>query len=151
MLNTIPKILTGDILKCLCDMGHGDTLVIADANFPGEKTAGNTSYGSLLRCPGIGASEFFEAISELFPLDFDYTQNPACVMDLTASDKAKNMPLPEIWGEFDRTLKGLRSDAGLGLLERGEFYRAAQNAYAVIQTGEERIYGNLILVKGCVL
>ncbi len=31
------------------------------------------------------------------------------------------------------------------------FYERAKKAYAVIQTGEERQYGNLILVKGVVL
>ncbi len=151
MLNNIPKILTGDLLKCLCDMGHGDVLIIADANFPGEKTAQRTAFGSLIRCPGSSASEIFSAISGLFPLDFDYTLRPACVMDLTPSDKEKGMGTPEVWNEFSEILKSVRPDSELGLLERNEFYKAAENAYAVIQTGEERIYGNLLLVKGCVL
>ncbi|MBR4748264.1 MAG: RbsD/FucU family protein [Abditibacteriota bacterium] len=151
MLNNIPKILTGDMLKCLSDMGHGDTLIIADANFPGERIARSTATGVLIRSQGCGASDLFEAISGLLPLDFDYTAYPACVMDLTPSDREKGMADPEIWAEFTATLKGLRPDAGLGLVERQEFYRRAEKAYAVIQTGEERIYGNLLLVKGCVL
>ncbi|MBR5977985.1 MAG: fucose isomerase, partial [Verrucomicrobia bacterium] len=39
MLNKISKLLTGDMLKVLCDMGHGDVLILADANFPGESIA----------------------------------------------------------------------------------------------------------------
>ena len=39
MLKGIDKLLTGDLLKVLCDMGHGDELVIADADFPAETCA----------------------------------------------------------------------------------------------------------------
>lgn len=39
MLKNVDKLLTGDLLKILCDMGHGDELVIADANFPSHSIA----------------------------------------------------------------------------------------------------------------
>ena len=48
MLKNVDKLLTGDLLKILCDMGHGDELVIADANFPAETCAQR-----LIRLPGI--------------------------------------------------------------------------------------------------
>ena len=51
MLNNISKILTGDMLKALCDMGHGDVLIISDANFPGDTVAQR-----LIRCPGVDVS-----------------------------------------------------------------------------------------------
>ena len=34
MLKQIPAILSPELLKVLCEMGHGDTIVLADANFP---------------------------------------------------------------------------------------------------------------------
>ena len=34
MLKNIPKILSPQLLKVLCEMGHGDELVIADGTFP---------------------------------------------------------------------------------------------------------------------
>lgn len=80
MLKNIDKLLTGDLLKALCDMGHGDTLVIADANFPGETVA-----KKLIRVPGIDAVRMAEAVMSVFPLD-TYTAEPACVMELTDSD-----------------------------------------------------------------
>lgn len=83
-------------------------------------------------------------VLSLFPLD-TYTDSPAAIMDLTESDKAKNMPVPAIWEEY-RELCG-----PLYKMERFAFYERARNAYAVIQTGEERQYGNLILVKGVVV
>ena len=151
MLNGISKLLTGDILKVLSDMGHGDVLIIADANFPGETIAKETAYGKLIRVPGISGSEIYEALAPLFPLDVAYTEHPACVMELTDGDKAKGMPEPVIWEAFTKTLKKDYPDAELGRIERFEFYEKAKKAYAIIETGEERQYGNLMLVKGCVL
>ncbi len=139
MLKGISKNLTGDLLKILCDMGHGDEIVIADANFPAE-TLGKR----LVRMPGLDGGEVLDAIMPLFPLD-TYSEKPAYVMELTDSDKAKGMPEPEVWQVY-RDATGVE----LGTIERFAFYERAKKAYAVIQTGEERLYGNLLLVKGVV-
>lgn len=140
MLKGIDKLLTGDILKILCDMGHGNELVIADANFPAEECAKR-----LIRIPGIDGVRAAEAIMTVFPLD-TYVDDPAIVMALTESDVKKGMPTPVIWDAY-------RDAVGCPLaeLERFAFYERAKKAYAVIQTGEERQYGNLILVKGVVV
>ena len=140
MLKGIDKLLTGEMLKALCDMGHGDELVIADANFPAETVAKR-----LIRVPGVDGVRVAEAVLSVFPLD-TYVDNPACVMDLTDGDKAKGMPEPVIWRDYARV-----TGEELGLIERFEFYERAKNAYLVIQTGEERQYGNLLLTKGVVL
>ena len=143
MLKGIDKILTGDLLKVLCDMGHGDELVIADANFPASSLATR-----LISLPGIDGVRAARAILTVFPLD-TYS-SPAFVMDLTDSDKAKGMQLPRMWNEYEDLVKRNGGD-GLGKIERFEFYEKAKKAYAVVATGEERQYGNLILVKGVVL
>ncbi len=140
MLQGISKLLTGDLLKVLCDMGHGDEIVIADANFPAETVARR-----LIRMPGVDGSQVLEAILPLFPLD-TYVDSPALVMDLTEGDKAKGMPEPAVWQVYRDATGG-----ELGLIERFDFYERTRRAYAVIQTGEERQYGNLLLVKGVVL
>lgn len=146
MLLKISKLLTGDMLKVLCDMGHGDELVIADANFPAESVAKR-----LIRVPGVDGVSIARAVLELFPVD-TYTDQPAAVMALTESDRQAGMPVPRIWGEYEQVL---RQAAGrtveLAQIDRFGFYERSRNAYAVIQTGEERQYGNLILVKGVVL
>ena len=151
MLKNVPKLLTGDILKVLCDMGHDDVLIIADANFPGESISKYTSYGKLIRLPGKSSVEIYEAVNDLFPADFGYTEFPVCVMALTDGDKAKGMPEPEIWEEFRKIMHKDAPGAALGEIERFEFYERAKKAYAVIQSGEERQYGNLLIVKGCVV
>lgn len=76
MLRGIPKILSGDLLKTIRDMGHGDTLVIADANFP--------SYGCgkrVVSALGNNAVEILEAILKLMPLD-QYVDDPVSLMPL---------------------------------------------------------------------
>ena len=151
MLNNIPKILPGEVLKVLCDMGHGDVLILADANFPGNTIAKETTYGKLINLPGNDVSEILDAIVSLFPLDTAYTEFPACVMELTDSDKAKGMPEPEAWSSYRSILQKEYPDITLGGIERFEFYEKAKKAYCVIETGEDRVYGNLLLVKGCVL
>ena len=138
MLKGINKILTGDLLKILCDMGHGDELVIADANFPAEACARR-----LVRLPGINGVQAIKAILSVFPLD-TYTKEPAIVMALAESDVKKGMHHPAIWSDYQNAVGHLNE------LERFEFYDRAKKAYAVIQTGEERQYGNLILVKGVI-
>ena len=151
MLNGISKLLTGDMLKALCDMGHGDVLVIADANFPGERLAAETTFGRLIRCPGTDVAQVFAAICGLFPLDTAYTEHPASVMELTDGDKARNIPQPEAWADYEKILRNIYPEQRLGRMERFQFYERTRQAYAIIQTGEERQYGNLMLVKGCVL
>ena len=37
MLKQIPKILSPELVKYLMEMGHGDELVLADANFPAHR------------------------------------------------------------------------------------------------------------------
>ncbi len=145
MLDTISKLLTGDILKILCDMGHGDTIVLADANFPGETCAKR-----LVRVPGVTATQILEAMTPLFPLDVAYTEFPAAVMDLTDADKQRGLSEPAAWADYTRVIRARYPGLTLGKIERFAFYDRARDAYAVIQTGEGRIYGNIILTKGCV-
>ena len=87
MLKGIDKKLTGDLLKILCDMGHGDEIVIADANFPAETCAKR-----LIRMPGLDGVAVAEAVLSVFPMD-TYS-NPAALMDLTDGDKKKGMHGP---------------------------------------------------------
>ena len=148
MLNNISKLLTGDLLKVLCDMGHSDTIVLADGNFPAEAYAKDTVVGRVIHCPGVSANALLEAILPLFPLDVEYTDEPVIVMDLTDGDKERGVPTPSVWADFEQTVATEYVGIKLGKLGRQEFYDAAKRAYAIIQTGEEQQYGNLLLAKG---
>lgn len=66
MLKNISPIISPMLLKVLCEMGHGDEIVIADGGFPAESIGKNNM---VIRADGIGAAELLEAILPLFPLD----------------------------------------------------------------------------------
>jgi len=141
MLRDVPPILSSDLLWTLRAMGHGDEIVIADANFPG------TALGARChRLDGIGATEALDAILTVLPLDV-YVPAPATVMQVVGDPDA----VPDIVAEFGRIVDA-RADnpAPIGTLERFAFYERARGAFAVVQTGEVRLYGNIILKKGVI-
>ncbi len=139
MLKNVPKIVSPQLLKILCEMGHGDEIVIADGNFPSE-----TNGKRVVRADGLGGVEMLSAILELIPLDTYATEN-FMLMQTTQGD-----PTPEIWAEYIDVANSKDDNVRLKKLERFEFYDRAKNAYAVIATGEERIYANIILKKGVI-
>ena len=60
MLKGLPKLLSPALLKILCEMGHGDEIVIADGNFPAE------NYGKrVVRADGCGGVEMLDAVLRL--------------------------------------------------------------------------------------
>ncbi|EPX75712.1 RbsD/FucU family protein [Salipiger mucosus] len=136
MLKTIDPILTGDLLAILRDMGHGDEIVLTDANFPAATVAQR-----LVRLPGIAADRAAEAILSLLPLD-DFVDAPAAAM---ASPDGR----PEIYDDFDQVLEtAAGAPVQVEEIDRFAFYDRACQAYAVVATGERRLYANLILKKG---
>lgn len=142
MLRHINPLLSPDLLHCLRAMGHGDEIVIADANFPAE------SLGiPCLRLDGISATQTAEAILEVLPLDQFQTDR---VFSMAQVDHPAQTP--EIVVAFQALVDRLADHpAQICALERFDFYARAKQAYAVIQTGETRLYGNLILAKGVIM
>jgi L-fucose mutarotase len=144
MLKGIPKILSPELLKILCEMGHSDTLVLADGNFPSESIGKNAK---VVRCDGHGIPALLEAILKLFPLD-SYVEHPVHLMEVMPGDPVKT----PIWDTYKAIIaaQDARGSACIGTYERFAFYEKAKEAYCVIATGETALYGNLILQKGVV-
>lgn len=140
MLKNISPVLSPELLKILMEMGHGDTIVIGDGNFPAASNAKR-----LVRLDGHGVPEILSAILDLMPLD-TYVENPVSLMD--NGDPANR---PEIWVKYEEIVKQKEGDKGFGLVERFKFYEDARNAYCVVATGETAIYANIILQKGVVI
>lgn len=139
MLKGISKIISPELLKILCEMGHGDEIVIADGNFPSE------NYGKrVVRADGIGGVKMLSAVLSLIPLDTYATEN-FLLMQTTQGD-----PTPTIWAEYFSIANEKDDNVRVGELERFAFYQRAKNAYAVIATGEGAIYANIILKKGVI-
>ena len=142
MLKGVPKIINPELLKILCEMGHGDEIVFSDGNFPG------TSIGKkCVRCDGHGAAEVMRAVVALFPLD-DFVKAPMAVMEVPNGMFVGNKA--PIWAKFREAADTDMPAAKFDMMEHDAFIARARNAYAVVQTGETALYGNIIIRKGVV-
>lgn len=144
MLKNIPKILSPELLKVLCEMGHGDRLVISDGNFPAESMGKNAI---VIRMDGHGVPELLDAILQLFPLD-TYVEKPVGLMEVVPGDTVET----PIWNTYFDTVQKYddRGEQAVQYIERFAFYEEAKKAYAIIATGESALYANILLQKGVV-
>ena len=144
MLKGIPPILSPQLLKVLCEMGHGDRIVIADGNFSAESAGKNCI---VVRCDGHGVPELLDAILSLFPLD-TYTDKPVTLMAVLPGDNAET-PIWDVYKDIIAKYDDRGSEA-VGTLSRSDFYDEAREAYCIIATGEKAIYANIMLQKGVI-
>ena len=147
MLKNIPPILSPELLKVLCEMGHGDRICIGDGNFPGASMA-KPNNCVFVRADGHGVPELLDAILQVIPLD-EYVEHPALIMQVADKDKGLEVP---IWDTYKQIVSkhDSRGAAAFGSVERFAFYEEARNAYCILQSGETAIYANIILQKGVV-
>ncbi len=145
MLKGIPKILSPELLKVLCEMGHGDRLVIGDGNFPAESMGKNAI---VIRCDGHNVPELLDAILQVFPLDV-YVEKPVSLMAVVPGDPVET----PIWDAYKNIIAkhDARGAATVQNIERFAFYDQARTAYAIIATGESALYANVMLQKGVVV
>ncbi len=148
MLKGIPKILSPELLKTLCEMGHSDVLVIGDGNYPIPSVKGENTV--VIRMDGHGVSEVLDAILEVFPLD-PYVEHPVNLMELMPQDQGK-IKTP-IWEEYKEIVArhDERGADAIGQIERFAFYEETKkHAYCLIATSESAVYANVMLQKGIV-
>ena len=141
MLKGISPLLSPELLKVLCEMGHGDEIVLADSNFPG------VSIGKrLVRADGLPIQTLLEAILPLFVLD--RYADPLLMMQVVAGGKLD----PAVEADYMQVVRRYQPDAAAPVrIERHAFYERARDAFCVVMTGELRVYGNLILKKGVIV
>ena len=142
MLKGIPKIISPELLKVLCEMGHGDRILIADGNFPSESMGREAK---VIRCDGHGGAELLEAILQLMPLDA-YVDEPVKLMQVTPGDTVET----PIWDTYAQIVEknDPRGKSAIGSLERFAFYEESRKCYAIVATGEGALYANIMLQKG---
>lgn len=141
MLHNIDPILSPDLLHALRAMGHGDEIALVDANFPGTSTG-----PQCIRADGSTNSEILRAVLTLMPLD-TFVDDPALCMQVVGDPDTQ----PEAVQDFQKIIDEV-ADAPRPIqsLERFAFYDRAATVFAVVQTGERRLYGNIILKKGVI-
>lgn len=144
MLKGIPSILSPELLKVLCEMGHSDRLVISDGNFPAESMGRDAI---VIRCDGHGVPEILEAILKVFPLD-TYVEKPMNLMEVMPGDHVET----PIWDTYKEIVSKYdeRGAEAVGNIERFKFYDESRTAYAIIATSEKALYANVMLQKGVV-
>ena len=140
MLKALDPLLSPDLLHILASMGHGDELAIVDANFPA------TTMGKrLVRLDGIEAPRALAAVLTLLPLD-DFVDAPLAVM---RDPNAKQDP-PVLVAFKQAALAAEGRDTAFETVERFAFYERARDAFAVLATGEQRLYGCILVKKGVI-
>lgn len=139
MLKGLSPLLSPDLLHVLASMGHGDEIVLADANFPAA-----THARRLVTMAGADAPTLLDAVLAVLPLD-DFVDQAAFTMQVVADPAS----VPEVVQAFNTVLQR-HGCAAAAPVERFAFYQRAAAAFAIVATGERRVYGNILLKKGVV-
>ena len=136
MLKGVPAVISPELLKILAEMGHGDELVIADAHFPSHSIGKRVTHADAL-----SSTDLLKAGLKLIEPD-QYVANPVAMMQPVSGDSAD----PGLVADC-RAALGKDADR-IEFVERFAFYDRAREAFAVVVSGETRVYGNIIIKKG---
>ena len=133
------KLINPDIIRALAGAGHGALVLIADSNYPASTKLGpNARVVYLNLTPGIPcATDVLITLLDSIKVEYAAVMQP------------DSGPEPEIFQAFRRLLP---AQVEFGRLGRSEFYEAvgSPDACLVIQTGEQRLYANLLLRIGAI-
>lgn len=145
-LKGVPKSISPELLFAIAKMGHGDQLVLADANFPSDSVAQHCTITAPIRVLG-NTDDILRDLLQLFPLD-QYTNYSALMMDRVDSDKARDLVV-EAYRTTGETVAP-HSSLPVELVERFAFYERAKKSFVVVQTSDARLYANIIVSKGVI-
>ena len=141
MLKGLDPLLSPDLLYVLAAMGHGDELAIVDANFPALNNARR-----LVRLDGASAPRALQAVLSVVPLD-DFVDSPMAVIEVVGDPAA----IPEPVREFQLVADSVEGRAvARKAIDRFAFYDHAKSAFAIVATGETRLYGCVLIKKGVI-
>ena len=146
MLININPVLSPELLFHLRSMGHGEKIILADANFPA-----NTSNDKVIRLDGVDIKDATSAILSVFPLDsFIVSQGGSSALRMEVDDKPEE--LTETHNEFIEAVKKVSGENWkVGSISRQDFYKEAKKAYCIVTTTDARPFGCFILTKGVIL
>jgi L-fucose mutarotase len=145
MLKGIDPLLNADVLHALRAMGHGDEIIVADANFPAHSIAVHTILGHPLRIDA-DAPAAIAAILSVYPLD-DFLDGAASRMEVVG----KPLEIAPVQREAQKAVNSAEGrEVKLTGVERFAFYEKAKGAYCIIQTLERRFYGCFAFRKGVI-
>lgn len=140
MLKGITPLLGPELLAILRAMGHGDEIAIVDANYPADAHARR-----LVRMDGHDAPAILDAVLSLMPLDAAVSD--AVFRPCAFGDCGRLEP---VFAEFEAVMAQREPGFRLVPIAGKPFYDRVRAAYAVVASGERRLYGNIILRKGVI-
>ena len=145
MLININPILSPELLFILRTMGHGDKLILADANFPAD-----TMNKKVVRLDGVNIPDAAKAILSVLPLDsFLVSQGKSAVCRMEVDEKPQE--LLESHKEFIKVVKEVSgSNWKVGSIERQAFYEEAKKSFAIVTTTDARPFSCFIMIKGVI-
>ncbi len=145
MLKNIPACITPELMKILMEMGHGDEIILADANFPALTVATN-SKARFVRIDGVKIPELLDAILKFFPLD-SMVDKPVAVMERTPDMTEE----PPNWAHYvesvNKSDSRIKSIDDFEYIERFSFYDRAKGAFVIVTTGDISRHANILLKK----
>lgn len=145
MLKNVPACITPELMKILMEMGHGDEIILADANFPAVTICTNSN-ARFLRIAGVKIPELLDAILKFFPLD-SMVDKPVALMERTPdmTEEPPNWPhYVESVGKVDSRIKSIDD---FEFIERFNYYDRAKGAFVIVSTGDISRHANILLKK----
>jgi len=140
MLKGLNPLLGPDLLRILRAMGHGDEIAVVDGNYPADADAKR-----IVRMDGNHAVEIFDAILSVMPVD-DFVPE-AVFRPAAQGDPAQVVAVHE---DFAKVLKRYEPKQKIVPLIGDAFYGRVKAAYAIVASGERRLYGNIVIKKGVI-
>jgi L-fucose mutarotase len=140
VLKGINPLLGPDLLHVLRAMGHGDEIAIVDGNYPAAADAKR-----LIRMDGHDADALLDAILSVMPID-DFVPE-AVFRPAVQGDPKRVEPVHE---DFAQTLARHEPRQKIVPLVGKDFYDRVKACFAIVASGERRLYGNIVLKKGVI-
>lgn len=150
MLKGIDPLITPELLKVLAEMGHGDELIVADANFTAAALARDSGGGAkpLIRVPCATVLRMSEAVLSLLPLGTP-AERPVGFMKVCHSPEGYASGLQRDVQAMLRNRGWLQAEH-TEFIERFDFYERTRRAFAIVLTGDPQPYGNVLIKKGVI-
>ena len=135
MLININPVLSPELLFHLRSMGHGEKLILADANFPA-----NSMNDRVIRLDGVNIKDAASAILSVFPLDsFVVSQGGSPALRMEVDNNSNE--LTETHKEFIDVVKNISGENWqVGSISRQNFYSEAKKAYCIVTTTDCLLY-----------
>lgn len=140
MLKGIDPLLSPELLATLRAMGHGDEIAIVDGNYPALEHARR-----LVRLDGHALVPVLNAILSVMPID-DFV--PEAIFRSVVGGKPDQ--IDPVHREIIDCCASHEPTVPVTNLIGADFYNRVKAAHTVVQTGEPRLYANVILRKGVI-